>query len=140
MSAGGAPSCLAGVTERAIGSTSGDFTVQFVCVRKLLQNRVVLGRLEEAEGAAEEGIDQGAGVHDVEIERNELTAEMELGIVIERSALISAQTLTHCPVNDVAKGLKIKIELERNFVIEAEAFVVNRVPGNEAQAERDDFS
>ena len=43
-----------------------------------MQHRVVLRRLEEAEGAAEKWIDERAGVHDVKIQRDELAAEREV--------------------------------------------------------------
>ena len=54
---------------------------------------------------------QGAGVHDVKIERDELAAEVELGIVIERGAAIRVQTLLERPGENVAQSVEIEAEV-----------------------------
>ena len=46
---------------------------------------------------AEDRIQNGARVHDVQVERHELAAEVQLGSVIQRVAVIIFQTLLQRP-------------------------------------------
>ena len=75
----------------------------------------------------------------VEIERRELMAEMEFWIVIERTTAVVAQPLIDRPTNHIAHGVEIKMQIERDIVIEAEALIVNCVATNEAKTECDDL-
>ena len=64
---------------------------------KLLQHRIVFRRLEKAQRAPKDRIKQRASVHHVEIERDELAAEVQLGIVVKRAAAVGVQTLRERP-------------------------------------------
>ena len=75
----------------------------------------------------------------VKIERRELMAEMEFWIIIERATAVVAQSLVDRPTNHIAHSVKIKMQIERDIVIEAEALIVNRVAPNEAKTECDDL-
>src|SRR5262249_40889135 len=65
-------------------------------------------------------------------------AEMKFRIVIERAAHVVAQLLLDRPANHVAHGVKIKMKIERDIVIEADHFVVKGVAAKERQTKRDD--
>src|SRR5437879_12482249 len=64
---------------------------------------------------------------------------MQLRIIVERTAEIKAQPLIDRPADHVAHGVKIKMQVERDIVIEAKAFIVNRVATDEAKTKRDNF-
>ena len=97
------------------------------------------GRLEIFHGEVEDRIQQPSRVQHVKIERPKFVPEMQFRIIIERTAVIVAQPLVDRPTDHVAHGVKIKMEIERDIVIEAEAFIVNRVAANKTQTERDDL-
>src|SRR5438128_696781 len=75
----------------------------------------------------------------VEIERRQLVPEMKFWIIIERSADVIAQFLVDRPTDHVAHRVKIEMKIERHLVVEAEAFVVNRVGADETKTESDDL-
>ena len=111
-----------------------------MCVWKFSQNRIMPRRLEVFHGEVEDRIQQRSRVQHVKIERRELVAEMQFRIVIERTAAVGAQPLVDRPTNHVAHRIKIKMQIERDIVIEAKAFIVNRVATDEAKTKRNNFS
>ncbi len=86
---------------------------------------------------AEDRIQNGARVHDVQVERHELAAEVQLGSVIQRVAVIIFQTLLQRPRNDVAQRVEIKVQIERYAVIEPDAFIINLFTADQTKAKRD---
>src|SRR6266480_2992760 len=74
----------------------------------------------------------------VKIERCEIATEMQLRIVIERATTIKGQAIIDGPAQDVAERVKIKVEIERDRIVQAEVFVINRTIVYHANAERDD--
>ena len=91
------------------------------------QNRVVPGWLEIFQGKLENRIQPPFCVHYIQINRSELVAEMQLRIVIQGTAHVTAQFLLDRPTNHVAHCVEIKMKVERDFVIEADDFVVKSV-------------
>src|SRR4029077_17416707 len=89
---------------------------------------------------AKDRIEQRICVPDVQIERYELAIQMQFGFVVERIAIVVLQTLFQRPGDDVAQRVKIKMQLERDAVVQSNEFVVNFVVADEAKAECDDFA
>src|SRR5438270_11492657 len=65
---------------------------------------------------------------------------MELAIIVERTPEVNAQPIIDRPTDHIAHRVKIKMQIERDIVIEAKAFIVNRVATDEAKTKRDNFS
>src|SRR5947208_8666081 len=84
---------------------------------------------------AKDRINQRICVHDVQIERRKLAIQMQFGLVVERIAVVVIQTLFQRPRDDVAQRVKIKMEVERDAVVQSNAFVINFVLADEAKAE-----
>src|SRR5437660_11789878 len=74
----------------------------------------------------------------VKIERREITTKMQLRVVIERAATIEGQPILDRPPQNVPQRVKIKVEIERNGIVQAEIFVVDRTIVDHANAEADD--
>src|SRR5204863_4840247 len=110
------------------------------CVWKFFQNRIVPRRLEIFHSQPKDRIKPRSRVQHVEIERRQLVAEMQLRIIVERTAEVKAQPLIDRPTDHVAHGVKIKMQIERDIVVEAKAFIINRVATDEAMTKRDNFS
>lgn len=79
-------------------------------------------------------------MHDVKIERQKITAEMQLRIVVERTAAITIEALFERPAKNVAQCVEIEMQIERDPVVEPEIIVVNCPVKNHAETKRDDFS
>src|SRR5436309_1527527 len=109
-------------------------------VRKFFQCRIVSGRLEIFQCESENRIQPISRVSHIQIERRELVAEMQFGIVIKRTAHIAAEVLLNRPLNHVTHRVKIKMKLERDRIIEPDHFVVKRIALNQTKAERHDAS
>src|SRR5438067_13891711 len=62
----------------------------------------------------------------VKIERREITAKVQLRVVIEGAATIEGQPILDGPRQNVPQRVKIKVEIERNGIDQAEIFVVDR--------------
>src|SRR5205807_10252541 len=60
--------------------------------------------------------------------------------VITRTATVVAQILIDRPTDHVAHGVKIKMQIERDAVVESEAVIVNGVAANEAKTEGDNLA
>src|SRR5438552_1708497 len=71
-------------------------------VWKTPQHRIMTRRLKIFDGATEDQVKGRSGVHDVEIERHQITAEVQLRIVIQRAAAIRLQSLRHRPADVLA--------------------------------------
>src|SRR5207253_7430291 len=127
-------SCRAGVPL----ANRRDKKSKMSCVWKFSQNRIMPCRLEIFHREAKDGIQERARVQNVKIERRELVAEMQFRIVVKRTAAVGAKALSDRPTDNVAHGVEIKMKIERDIVIEPEAFVVNRVAASETQTEGDD--
>ena len=65
---------------------------------------------------------------------------MQLRLVVERVAVVVLQTLFQRPGNDVAQRVKIKMQVERDAVVQSNAFVINFVVADEAKAKGDDLA
>src|SRR6267378_6873797 len=74
-------------------------------------------------------------MHDVKIQRREITAEMQLRIIIKRAATIGRQPLLDRPSENVADGIKIEMQVQRDPVIEPEIFIVDGAVVDQANAE-----
>src|SRR5438270_9151698 len=116
------------------------FLRELIGVWKLFQDRIVPRRFEKFQRHGKNRVQPGARVSHVKIERPELMTEMQFRIVIERTADVGAQLLLDRPANHVAHCVKIKVEIERDGVIEPEALIVNCVATDQAKTERHDFS
>src|SRR5207237_8498364 len=104
-----------------------------------LQNWFVPCRHEIFHCQSKDRIKPRSGMQHVKIERRQLVAEMQLRIIVERTAEIKAQPLIDRPTDHVAHGVKIKMQVERDIVIEAKAFIVNSVATDEAKTKSDNF-
>src|SRR5438132_1547985 len=100
---------------------------------------IIITMASQVSGEANDGIQERARGQNVKIERRELVAEMQFRIVVKRTAAVVAKPLIDRPTDNVAHGVEIKMKIERDIVIEPEAFVVNRVAANETQTEGDDL-
>src|SRR5450755_2518680 len=65
---------------------------------------------------------------------------MQLRSVVERTAAITIEALFERPAKNVAQGVEIEMQIERDLVVEPEIIVVNCPVKNHAKAKRDDFS
>src|SRR5438270_1207444 len=74
----------------------------------------------------------------VKIERREIATKMQLRVVIERAAAIKGQAIIDGPAQNVAQRVKIKVEIERDRIVQTEIFVINRTIVHHANAEGDD--
>src|SRR5256886_17452407 len=81
-----------------------------------------------------------ARMHHVQVQRHELAAEVQLGSVIQRVAVIIFQSLLQRPRNDVAQRVEIKVQIERYAVIEPDAFIINLFTADQTKAKRDNFA
>src|SRR5260370_27617654 len=79
-------------------------------------------------------------MHDVQVERHELAAQVQLGSIIQRIAVIIFQSLLQRPRDDVAQRVEIKMQIEGDAVIKSDAFIVNRVVTRQAKTEGDNFA
>src|SRR4051812_6886239 len=107
-------------------------------VWKFFQCWIVSGRLEIFQCETENWIQPITRVPHIKIERGELVTEMQFRIVIERTAHVVAQLLFDRPLNHVAHRVKIKMKIERDWIIEPDHFVVKRIALNQTKAERND--
>src|SRR5438105_14036308 len=74
------------------------------------------------------------------MKRRQLMAEMELRIIIQRSARIISKPVCDSPADHVPHCIKIKMQIERDAVIETETFIVDGVAAKQTKTEGDDPS
>src|SRR5437588_12443372 len=74
----------------------------------------------------------------VKIERRQIATEMQLRVVIEWATTVEGQTVLDGPAQNVAQGIKVKMEFERNRIVQPEIFVVDGAVMHHAYAEGDD--
>jgi hypothetical protein len=84
---------------------------------------------------AKDRIEQRACVHDVQIERHKLAIQMQFRLIVQGVAVVILQTLFQRPGEDVAQRVKIKMQVERDAVVQSNAFVINFVVADESKAE-----
>src|SRR5215813_3218311 len=113
---------------------------KLIGVRKPLQNRILTSGAEIFNQAAKDRLEQRICVHHVQIERHELAIQMQLRFVVKRIAIVVLQTLSQRPGDDVAQRVEIKMQVERDAVVQSNAFVVNLVVADETKAECDDIA
>src|ERR1041384_7993599 len=101
------------------------FLRELIGVWKLFQNWIVPSRLEKLERDRKHWVQPRACVTYIKIERRELVSQVQLRIVVERTADVIAQFLLDRPLEHIAHRVKIKMKIERDSVIEPDAFVVN---------------
>src|SRR5947209_12241423 len=111
-------------------STSAETRSNVRRVWKFLQYGIVPGRLEVFQCQTENWIEPGAGVPDIKIERRELVSKMQLWVVVQGTAEVAMQFLLDRPLNHVPHGVKIKVKIESDVIIEAETFVIDRIAAN----------
>src|SRR6476619_6542776 len=115
-------------------------SVKFGGVGEFWQHGIVSRRLKQLHHATENWIQQGLSVSNVEIERCQIAAEMQLRIIIERAAAIEGQAVINRPAQNVAQGVKIEMQIERDGIVQAEIFVVDRAVVHHANAESNNAS
>src|SRR6266404_5648654 len=76
-------------------------------------------------------------MHDVKIQRREITAQMQLWIVIQRAAKIGRQPLLDRPGENVADSIKIKMQVQRDPIIKPKIFIVDGPVVDQANAKGD---
>src|SRR5438132_12236266 len=76
-------------------------------------------------------------MHDVKVERHQLATEVKFWIVVERPAAIFLEAVLHRPDEHVAERVEIKMQVERDCVIQAETFIVNLAIVDQATTEGD---
>src|SRR5881398_1165724 len=113
-------------------------SVKFGSVGEFGQHGIVSRRFKQLHHATENWIQQGLGMSDVEIERCQIATEMQLRIVVERAAAIEGQAVIDGPAENVTQGVKIQMQIERDGIVEAEIFVVDRAVVHHANAESND--
>src|ERR1700704_4459083 len=91
------------------------------------QHRIVTGRFEIFHRAPKYWIEEARSVAHVQIERHQLATEMQLRIVVQGIAAVIFQSLLERPGDDVAQSVKIEMQIERDGIIQADAFIINRV-------------
>jgi hypothetical protein len=82
-------------------------------------------------------VEKRGGVPDVEIERVKAVAHVQLGIVVEPAAAKPFASVRHAPADHVARRVMIKMQVERDLIIQSEVFSVDRITFEHAQTERD---
>src|SRR6187399_1028754 len=70
---------------------------KLVRVRESLQDWIVPRRSEVFDHATKDRIQQRIGVHDVQIERDQFTVQVQLRLIIERVAVVILQSLLQRP-------------------------------------------
>src|SRR3954468_18140595 len=105
-----------------------------------MQNRIVPCRFHQRQNAPEDGIEERRGVLDVQIERTKQAVEMQLGLIVERTADIGRYAVVDAPVDDVAEGDEVEMQVECDTVVEAEIVVREDAVVHERDGERDDSS
>src|SRR5205814_8702350 len=113
---------------------------KLIRVRKLLQDWVVARRPEVFEHSTKNRIQEWIRMRDVQIERHQLAIQMQLRLIIERVAVIIFQPLLQRPRDDVAQRVKVKVQIERDTIIEPDAFVIERIPADETETKRNDLA
>src|SRR5438477_11638883 len=114
--------------------------MQFVCVSKTLQHRIVSCRFEQLQDRSKDLVQKRICVAHVQIERKQITPEMQLRLIVQRAAPVTLQTLAKRPAEDVAQGMKIKMEIEGDCVIKPEVIVIDRALMHECNTEGNRFS
>ena len=79
-------------------------------------------------------------MHDVQVERHELAAQVQLGSIIQWIAVIIFQSLLDRPRDDVAQRVEIEVQIERDAIIKPDAFIIDRIVTDQAKTERNNFS
>src|SRR5918997_2408671 len=62
---------------------------------------------------------------------------MEFWLVVEAIAAIGADAVRNRPTHNVAEGVVVEVQVERDGIIEADIFVADRIAMQQAQIERD---
>src|SRR4051812_11776196 len=88
--------------------------MEFGCVSKTRQHRIVPGRLEELQDRPKDLVQDRIGVPDVEVERKQGATEMQFRLIIQRAAPVPCQSFRQRPAQDVAERLEIKMKIERH--------------------------
>src|SRR3954465_15585314 len=114
--------------------------MELVGVSKTLQNRIVPGWFKHLQERPEHFVNLWICVRDIGVRRMERAAEMELRLIIQRTAAVTFEALGERPAQDVAQGMKIEMKIERHAVIQAEIIVVDRALMHERHAERNRLS
>src|SRR5205085_3066147 len=94
-------------------------SMEFGGVGKTLQHGIVPGRLEQFQEGPEDSVQRRVAVPDVEIERIEGAAKVELRLVVQRAAAVTLQPLGKRPAQHVAQRVNIELEIESHAGIEA---------------------
>src|SRR5258708_5774580 len=75
----------------------------------------------------------------VKVDRIQLVSQMQLGIVVEAAAAEPFVPAGDPPAYEVAEGVMVQVQIERDRVVEAEILGVNRIALQDARTEGDDF-
>src|SRR5437763_12758628 len=105
-------------------------------VGEFRQDGIVARRFKQFQHPTENWIQQGLSVSDVKIERCQIATEMQLRIIVERAAAVEGQVAIDCPAQNVAQGVEIEMQVERDGIVVAEIFVENRPIVHQAHADR----
>jgi hypothetical protein len=113
---------------------------QLARVWKFAQERIVARWSEVLDYPAEDRIQERARMHDVQVERHELAAQVQLGSIIQWVAVIIFQSLLDRPSDDVAQRVEIEVQIERDAIIKPDAFIIDRIVTDQAKTKCDNFT
>src|ERR1035438_1200439 len=113
---------------------------ELVIVGKLLQRLFVAGRFEPRKNPAKYRVADCRGVPDVKVDRVQPVLQVQFGIVIQGAAVERFVAVRDPPANQVTESIVVKVQVDRDLIIEAEVLGMDGVALQDARTEGDDFS
>ena len=113
---------------------------ELVIVGKLLQRLLVAGRFEPRKNPAEYRVADRRGVPDVKVDRVQPVLQVQFGIVVQRAAVKPFVAVGDPPADQVTERIVVKVQFDRDRIIEAEVLGMDHIALQEARTEGDDFS
>ena len=104
-------------------------------VGELLQRLLVAGRFEPRKNPAEYRVTDRRGVPHVKVDRVQPLLQVQFRIVVQGTAVEPFEAVRDSPANQVAEGIMVKVQLERDRIVEAEILGVDRT-GNRNRKRR----
>ena len=94
------------------------------------QNRFRLRRSETGSEVAQENIQERGAMPNEKVDRFELEPQMHFRFVIKRRSAVAAIAVAQGPLQDIAEGHVIQMQVVRDRVREPEIVVEDGVAGN----------
>src|SRR5580704_7728533 len=100
---------------------------KLVIVRKLFECLVVARRFEPRKNSAKDCVADRRSVPHVKIDWIELIPQVELGIVVQGAAMKPFVAVRDAPADQVAEGIVVQVQVERDLVIKTEILSMDRI-------------